>query len=42
MLRKLQQRYPNVVRFNVDRMGNLNFVKFTSMTLNAGLGQKGK
>lgn len=33
ILKELQQQYPNVVRFNVDRMGNLNFVKFTGNPL---------
>lgn len=38
MLHRLQRRLPNVVRFNVDRMGNLNFVKFTKSPLAANPG----
>lgn len=27
-IRSVQQKYPHLVRFNVDRMGKLNFIKF--------------
>jgi hypothetical protein len=27
-VRTIQQKYPRIVRFNVDRMGKLNFIKF--------------
>lgn len=33
-VRAIQQKYPRLVRFNVDRMGKLNFIKFEKEIIN--------